>query len=552
MATIAEIIIPKMFTAYAEDKGYINVQGCHLGHAYAYSGLHHYQYFCEECDQVFSSAWGRIQGSMNYSERGNYFHCPHCGKVHRENVIYLKHKEIAPNKVRLVVKSYDSVVNFEVYSNTVEFQDYLKVMGGTYKEIFRFDIAKQTVLFSAYESGVKKETIEIGNPYKLDLLNDRSILRFFRLNSLANTNKKSELNKILKTLRETIHQKLEKRLGHKPSSLYVSQGPFYGTFLLPIFNIAYRVACPDAPNLPAEYRYHPDEIKKFWKAKLIEQQDFDRMENIIAITRRKKDFATGMIHAYSLANKPLVRRVVLENPFGVNMLIKAFSLCQNYDNAISMYSALNKLAETPNAYKELFPFLRDMKPIYGESGIIRLVEEAKEWQIWDCIRLYQQLNAEIRKALETEKVRLRDLHDWLSLRHKKQTHKNVQFDVPDHIVKRLSMQKDRLSFFLPEESMQLLEAGHELHNCVASYGHAMKENEKWIVLVADDKGKLAACLEIRGKELVQAKLDRNKPVSNNTELNNAITVWANKANLKINTSDVKVPPKKKTRVMVSA
>ena len=68
------------------------------------------------------------------------------------------------------------------------------------------------------------------------------------------------------------------------------------------------------------------------------------------------------------------------------------------------------------------------------------------------------------------------------------------------------MQKDRMKFFLPKESLELLEAGTELHNCVASYGSDMKDNSKWIVLVADDKGKLAACLEVR--EEINAGQDR--------------------------------------------
>ena len=50
---IAELVIPQMFTAYAEDLGYLK------------NGLHHYQYFCEVCDQAFSSAWGKIPGSMS-------------------------------------------------------------------------------------------------------------------------------------------------------------------------------------------------------------------------------------------------------------------------------------------------------------------------------------------------------------------------------------------------------------------------------------------------------------------------------------------------------
>jgi hypothetical protein len=102
------------------------------------------------------------------------------------------------------------------------------------------------------------------------------------------------------------------------------------------------------------------------------------------------------------------------------------------------------------------------------------------------------------------------------------------------------MQKEALKFFLPKESMELLEAGAKLHNCVASYGNAMKDHKKWIVLVADDKGKLAACLEVVGSKLVQAKLPNNRRVFNDTKLNADVIAWAIEANLEIDTDDVKL------------
>ena len=142
--------------------------------------------------------------------------------------------------------------------------------------------------------------------------------------------------------------------------------------------------------------------------------------------------------------------------------------------------------------------------------------------------------------------------NWMSLRHKRQSHKNLKFDVPDHIIKRLSMQTDRLKFFMPKESMELLVAGHELNNCVASYGQAMKDNSKWIVLVADDNGKLAVCLEIKGNEVIQAKTNRNKPVSNDDKLNSDVVAWAKEANLEIKTSDIKVKDKKEPTIRCSS
>ncbi|GAB4272086.1 PcfJ domain-containing protein [Thermincola ferriacetica] len=531
MPLIAEVIIPQMFTAYAEDLGYLD------------NGLHHFQYFCKECDQIFASAWGKIPGTLAYYERGNFFYCPYCGKKHDKNVVCIKQKDPAPDKIRLAVKEYKDVVTFEIFSKTVEFKDYLKLYKGSYKEIFRFDISRQTVLFFKADNESEREAFEIGNPVDVSIF-EKSILQSFQPYSLANSYQKKELNRILKVLRETVHRKLEKRLGHKIASMYVSPGQYHGTFLLPILNIAYRVLCPDAPNLPSIYRETRRNIMSFWKMKMI--SDHSYMDDVIAM-RRKKSFVPAMVAANLLPDTPFVRRVISENPFDVVLLTKAFKLCSNYDYAIRLFEGLRKLGDVsspPN--KNLIKFLHVMKVLYGEVGIVRLVENHREVQIWDCVRLYQQLNKENRKALKTESVKLRNLHDWLSLRHQKQEHVNLKFDVPKHIVKRLSMQKDRLKFFLPKESMQLLEAGHELHNCVASYGPAMKDNKKWIVLVADDKGKLAACLEIRGKELVQAKVDRNKPVSTDPKLNAEVVDWAQKAGLKINTSDVSVPIKKAT------
>lgn len=569
MAIIAELKIPQMFTAYAEDLGYIKD-----------NGLHHYQYFCEECDQVFAAAWGKPPGALGYCERGSHFKCPYCGIEHQNNVAYIKQNEAVPWKVRLVVKEYKSVVIFEITCKTVIFFEYLRLHTGSHKETFRFDIAKQTVTFSCYENG---EEIELGNPFNLHLF-ERSILRFFCANSLANSIQKSDLTWILKILRETVHRKLEAHLKHKISSMFVSAGTHWGSFILPLFNIAYRVACPDAPNLPAAYRSEIRAIWDFWNTKMVEVKKgepgtlihtfsgIDYMDAVIAQTRRKKDFITALAAVHDLPDKPAVRRALADEPFNVKMLQMAFYLCQNYDHAIDLFNGLTQHRVIPDStgihyrgylngcHEELVKFLSVMKDIYGEAGLVRLANEPRDLQTRDCIRLYNQLNDENKKAFAAEKVRLRELHDWLSLRHKKQNHQNVRFSVPAHIVKRLSMQRERLSFFLPEESMQLLEAGHELHNCVGSYGRAMKNHELWIVLVADDRGKLVACLELNGagtppnttRELVQAKVDHNKPASSNALLNQAVIAWAKETNIKIVTTDIKVPKEKKKKIKVPA
>lgn len=552
MTIIAEVNIPKMFSAYAEDLDYLQ------------NGRHHYQYYCKPCNQVFASAWGKIPGSLQQFELGNFFNCPNCGKRHHKHVVYVARGEARPDKMRLTVKSYKSVVTFEIRSKALVFRDYLDIIERDIKEVFRFDIANQTVTFSAYINGKNTTTMEIGDPLKLDIFT-HTITRYFKSNSYSNhpytesyekakINHKPELNKLLKILRETVHRKLERHLGHKISSMYVSPGQHYGLFLLPIFNIAYRVACPDAPNLPPVYRDDTRSVFDFWyNTKMLDNHDY--MNEVMIHTRKKKPFVTALIEVHSLPDKPFVRRVLTEDPFIINILTTSFNLCENYDNATKMFHALYYLTHPTKHYQiheSFFRFLKIMKRIYGESGILRMVNEVRELRITDCINLYKQITRQNKKALRAEGVRLRDLHDWLSITHKRQTHENITFSVPDHIVKRLSMQTDRLSFFLPKESIELLEAGHELHNCVASYGRDMKNNSKWIVLVADDQGKLAACMEIAGKDLIQAKIDKNRSASSNTELNNAILAWAKEAKIKIKTSDVKQPTKKKTKVKVPA
>jgi hypothetical protein len=473
---VAEVNIPRMFTAYAEDLGYPDRS----------TSLHHYQYYCKECNQVFAAAWGRIPGALWHYERGNYFNCPYCATRHEKNVVCIKRNVPAPVRIRLSVKVYQSVVILEVAASTVFFEDNMRVCSGKCKEIFRFDIARQTVKFhrSVEKQGFKiDEEKEIGNPFKLDVF-EESILGFFQSSSLANSAQRTKLNELLKILRESVHSKLEKHLGHKAPSMYVSPGQFYGTFLLPIFNIAYRVMFPDAPNLPVEYREPPNIITRSWEAKMISDHGF--MADVIALTRRKKDFITALAEVNSIPDKPVVRRILGEDPFEVSRLAEAFALCQNYDNAIRLFTGFKKLeidryAKAWNT--DLLQFLRDMLPLYGEAGVVHLVEKAKDLELLDSINLYKQLNKENKQAIQTERVKLSDLHDWMAWRHRLQNHVNLKFNVPDHIVKRLSMQTDRLKFFLPAESVELLKAGAELHNCVASYGQAMKGNSKWIVLM---------------------------------------------------------------------
>lgn len=532
---ISEVIIPQMFTAYANDMRYLD------------NGLHQFQYFCKECDQAFGAAWGRIPGSIGGYERGARFYCPYCGTLHEKYVVVVDHGVRAPNKIRLTVKAYEKLVVLEVSCDTVSFLDLFKVIVSRYKETFRFDTAKQTVTFSRFDSTDDEiESMEIGNPFNINVL-EKSILGFFLPASLANLKQKSELNKLIKILREAVHTRLEKHLGHEIKSMYVSPGQYHGMFLLPLLNIAYRVNFPDAPNLPTIYRQSIRTIKGYWDMQMFKDVEF--ADSAIPRIKQKSDYITALAEAASLPDKSAVRRIIGESIFEIGKLIIAFDLCKNYDYAIRLYHGLKMImAEMRYSPSDLVQFLKTMLPIYGEQGIVKMIEASKDIELADCIALYRQLSDENRQPILRGEIKLNELHDWMAKMHQRQTHKNLKFDFPAHIVRRLSMQTNRLKFFLPRESIELLEAGVELHNCVASYGSAMKDNSKWVVLVTDEKGKLVACLEVRGKELVQAKIDRNKPVANDTKLNDEVIAWAREAGLEIRTNDVKVQEEDPTMI----
>jgi hypothetical protein len=526
---ISEVVIPQMFTAYAEDMGYLE------------NGLHEYQYFCEECDQAFTSAWGRVPGSFNGCERGTRVYCPYCGILHEKHIGLASREVHIPHKVRLTLTEFKDAVLFKVFSQVVLFTDRSHLNQQRYSETYRFDIAKQTTTMTSALLGRRRyvsplATAECGDPFEMDFM-EKSILGFFQAHSLANTHQEAELTGILRELRETVQAKIEKRFNHKIKPLFVSQGTIHGTFLLPILNIAFRLKFPDAPNLPPMYRLTPGHIRNFWRTAMVGD---DSLLRSFFKSNSKTDFITTIITVCQLPNKDAVRKEIHKSFLAVGGLIEAFKLCSNYDLALRLYTGIKQILPEHHYLNtgRLLTFLRLMLPIYGEAGIVQMVEQEKE-NIYDCEQIYNQLNAANMKAIVAEGVKVKELHDWMAKRHRLQRHKNIKFTVPDHIVKRLAMQTGRLKFFLPKESIELLEAGAELHNCVASYGDAVKDHKKWVVLVADDKGKLSACLEVRGKELVQAKIAWNKPVASDAKLNAEVIAWAKEAGLEIKTADVK-------------
>ncbi len=76
--------------------------------------------------------------------------------------------------------------------------------------------------------------------------------------------------------------------------------------------------------------------------------------------------------------------------------------------------------------------------------------------------------------------------------------------------KNLEDDIDGYSFRLPKTNMQMCEIGSALHNCVASYAEIVEDKECTIVYAEKD-GEYKICIEVRGKEVCQERIDRNAP-----------------------------------------
>ena len=76
--------------------------------------------------------------------------------------------------------------------------------------------------------------------------------------------------------------------------------------------------------------------------------------------------------------------------------------------------------------------------------------------------------------------------------------------------KNLEDDIDGYSFRLPKTNMQMCEIGSALHNCVASYAEIVESKECTIVYAEKD-GEYKICIEVRGKEVCQERIDRNAP-----------------------------------------
>ncbi|MDY5917340.1 MAG: PcfJ domain-containing protein [Treponema sp.] len=89
---------------------------------------------------------------------------------------------------------------------------------------------------------------------------------------------------------------------------------------------------------------------------------------------------------------------------------------------------------------------------------------------------------------------------------------------------------DGYSFRLPKTNMQMCEIGTALHNCVASYAEIV-EGKECTIVYAEKDGEYKICIEVRGKEVCQERIDRNEAPTGEEKA--VLSKWHERHGLKI-------------------
>lgn len=523
---LAFVHIPQMFSSYAavlEDR---RCTGENLFH-------------CAQCRQEFKIP------VRTWISAPTFAFCPNCAKLIRfgssnDDNVWVMRERIAPRTMSLRLDTYKDSVKLTVRGRGFLPAEHNHENGRywiekRYREEIRFDIKARRTTWLCAVGGRQEMRLELCDPIEIPTFAANSILRYL-YSHFTIRHSRAEVSALLRTLRETVQKKLEKRVRHKVSSLFCSTGSAPGWLLLPIANIAYRIVFTDAPNLPHLWRslntlgVHAAETACRFPA------DID-----LNVIRRAKSTVAGLIAAGNLPNTRSVRRTLGADPFALEQLIFLHQFFSRSDLAMQAFPFFENSHGRGFDKHGMDVRLSRLKDMYTELDILRMLKDTDPSTVHDMLSMLHRLGDESRAALYRNPPPIGDLHDILVLLHRREMCPDYTFDndlAP--IRRRLAMQFDRVQFFLPKHSKTLQKAGEKLHNCVSSYAQRVRDGETNIVLMSDDRGKLIACIEVVNGRILQAKLDRNQPVSQNAEINDEIVTWAEQVGVRYDAcSDVR-------------
>lgn len=552
MKKLQEIYIPELFKAFTSI-----IDTPHSSASLITGSLvRPKRYFCTKCKTEFTVEHIETHRLGYYGYDDGKVNCPACGAEFKLGSTMLECDEQLNGPLCLTLRLYEckTQIILKANFNMVRLAHDLKepVILGTHTEEYRFDIKSRQVHIKSRECNQDPVILQIEDPISARALLAGSWLRYLRNETELVKPYKPEIVELLKTLRGAVTTKYKELHGYDLSKLFVSSGQTYGWLLMPILNIAYRLQMPEASNLPKAFIQDSSSIYRPHRAlpgnmQVMQTPDLSQKWKIACDLAKGKDCITAMLEAYALPAVKSFRKILqADNIFVIQELAYCYELSRGDLNyTITLYNLIqNKFPEQKDTYfdmQRIFEKLMCIKTsgVIPVTKVISILKNTDPKSIQDTFEILPQLNKSNQQAILRYKIT--EIHDQATNLLYKQKNPNIKLSVPDYIKNRLMMQKDKIRFFLPNDSYELKDAGTELHNCVGGYTDKINKGTSCVVLVSDDKGKLVVCIELHQNKLVQAKLACNEPVFTNTKLQAEVLDWCKKCSIAICTSDVRQP-----------
>ena len=521
-----------------------------------------YAHFCLNCHQVFLARFGWVNSGMAERWQGEYYKCPVCGEAaadewdnkryYRSTVGKVDKPGVpVPRSMVIKLQEFKKHLRMTVDAACIAFDEEYPEHVNYYRvvEIFHFDIDNQRTYFKQTGWPGGGDTQEISLPYD-NTLYMHSVLRFLKRNSRAWRERKSDVTAFLKTLRETVCRKLYEVKGYRMKAVSVPGTKDNGLMVNPIRNLVWRIACPDGPNLRELFSF------KEWACM---SQNITRglLADVIDGCRNGKSYPQAVLQAVGLPDTKSGRRMLAGKPIyalAVMRLLAPVMLDEQgrkaaYDSMMNRWEKwMDHDVVASWNIDRVFPrdegmeFFQTAIREIGQSRALPLLTQLPTDELNDAAQQYKDLTPAEQLTVWKNAGSAKKIHDTCTELHWRHKHPDYNLDVPEHIINRLMMQRESLRFYLPKTYHELHAAGEELRNCVGgSYPARMKEGKLCIVLVADDNGRLKACIEVREDKIVQAKLFRNRPCHEDKAMLEKVKAWAKERKLQISTDDLITP-----------
>lgn len=496
-----------------------------------------------------------VQG-YGYKSYPEYYYCPNCGQKSDglySAIAYASNESDVPISIRFRVIKYKTWIDFEMVFSAVRVdsgrQTIYKLKGPSYSDaythIIRFDFKNRWAVYIIKES-IRKATLErhILDPLTaLDQINNLGPLKLINTWSTIRRHRKA-LKELFKELRIEFERQLSTAVGYKVKDVYVplSITNTDGFCAGALSNMIWKLSYPDAPSLRTVASSYAD-----WgipsKTKIASE--------VSRLVMTGLNFEDAILTHYVKKTCPQLRRLLKKYPGCIAQLVYAIQITSKPDLLVRIIESIRAQRNNSSWLKLDLEngvlFFRAFAAKYGDVQATNLIGKYEAYCIDDSVRIYRLLTRPNKITFWDMRVKARDIHD--TLMNLEAMQKSADVVLP--AVQSLDGNTNGLQFFVPRTGAELVKISDSLKNCVRTYRDKVLSRDCAIVAVADDSGKLLACLELSKSKvtsmsfnmLVQAKLFANAAVSKNEVVNGAIMQWAKEHRIIPRTTDIDVTAK---------